>query len=201
MQEKDLSYIFRTELSEYENWKKFKCLSRSSIEFKFLAEDKLNVQLLRKMPSLNNWAFKYISTSSRFVWYIKEQNKTEHFKIELYNCGYSFSISAGNNPYLNVRLFPKLLLDLRFRPLLLSENFGRVDYISTYKIIEEGNYQFATINDGRIDVEDMEWFAFHETDNLVNQIIEKVSRFLSNQKLTQLIIELNSEIDDEIKNS
>lgn len=194
----DLSYLFRSDFNTVEDWRKFILLCENLTEFKNLANDRVFSQVKSDMSIQNKWEFRYISSTSEFICNLKGYNNLEHFKIKISDCGYSYSISAGSNVHLKNKLFPKLILDLRYRPLILTDSFGRIDSISTYSITEEGNYRFGTLDDCRIKKEDMKWFAFHETEILVSQISEKLERFFNNDKLMQLILELNQEIDNDV---
>lgn len=196
---KDIHSIFLHEFNTIDDWKIFQFLSSNLDEFKSLAEDKLRKELLSSFSNSSNWEFHCNHSSADAVWFLKGFNKPEHFKIQLKNCGSTFSISAGSNPYLTQSLSPKLLLDLKYRPLLLTGNFGRIDSISTYKIEEHGNYHFQTVDDGRISREMIKWFAFHKTTEFVNQIKNKVNRFVDAPKLTQLVKDLNLDLDNEVK--
>lgn len=195
---KDIHSIFSHEFNTIDDWKIFQFLCNNLAEFKSLAEDKLRKELLSSFSNSGNWVFHCNHSSADAVWFLKGFNKPEHFKIQLKNCGSIFSISAGNNPYLTQSLSPKLLLDLKYRPLLLTGNFGRIDSISTYKIEEVGNYYFQTTEDGKISNELIPWFAFHKTVEFLNQIKNKVDRFIVDPKLTQLVKDLNLEIDNEV---
>lgn len=109
---------------------------------------------------------------------------------------YEFHLLVANQGEFNTDKIDDLL---RSEYSMLLSGFDRVDrsYEKQTKAMEYRNYSLGSIYDTRfIDVEEVEqfaWYAGHKTEELVEQIIEKVERFRKDSEMTRMLRELNTE--------
>jgi len=102
------------------------------------------------------------------------------------------SLHADGNFY-DVEEANQLLKTEKYSPILSA--FSRIDrfYEGNRIVTESRNFVFGSPYDSRFDLDRLAWFAGNKTDLFMNQIIEKVNRFRKDMKITNLLIELNSE--------
>lgn len=86
----------------------------------------------------------------------------------------------------------ELLIQPKYKPLIAG--FTRIDrqlFYADWKITEDGNFYFNSPFDGNFNPETLAWFAGKKTNELVNQIAEKVDRYRKSEILTNLLVEIN----------
>lgn len=86
----------------------------------------------------------------------------------------------------------KKLKTEEFKPLF--DSFSRIDnsFEEGYLVKEIRNFSFNSPFDTKFDVDRLSWFAGNETENFLNQIVEKVNKFRKDEKINSLLDELNS---------
>jgi hypothetical protein len=88
-----------------------------------------------------------------------------------------------------------MLRERKYKPVISA--FERLDWLledpaSGYMLIEQSNFSFGDPNDGRIDLDKLAWYANYKTDEFVTQIARKVDRFRKDEKITELLREINA---------
>lgn len=84
-----------------------------------------------------------------------------------------------------------LLRTERFAPLLSC--FNRIDrfYEGGRLAIEMRNFSFGSPHDTKFDTDRLSWYAGNQTDDFLNQLVEKVNRYRKNEEMNSLLHELN----------
>ena len=96
-----------------------------------------------------------------------------------------------------VEIASQLLQSEKYCKLISTENIARIDSQKTDNVFYEyGSYYLGNEYDGHYSERRNEftWFAFHKTEELASQIEEKINRYVLNDEMTQLIVEINQDI-------
>jgi len=131
-----------------------------------------------------------------YRWFLKDYG---HDSLCLWfrQWGQYFSLSLWANQ--NVHDVEKIssLLQTEKYALIISA-FDRQDEIlwpnQADKILEHGNFSFnGDPMTGHFTLDKLAWYANYRTDDLAQQIIDKVERFRNNEEITNLLMEINAE--------
>ncbi len=154
-------------------------------------KSKVNEFALKTIP--NEWGFVSWGLWD-FRWFIKEFGGDSlslwHRESDGYN---SLCLWANGNLYDREKIFT-LLQESKYS--LIESSFDRIDDVcdanNDFRFIESGNYSFADeLDSGRIDINKLAWYANYRTDELAEQIVAKVNRFITNPEITKMFIEIN----------
>jgi hypothetical protein len=180
--------------------------------FCLLADRKEEIRkgwLLKLKPALNQCfsaeklveGWEFYSGDNDYCWYLKEFGPSS-LRIAL-GIGDDINGIEGNttdfalyaNPdIVKMKTVYQLLHEKKYS--LILEAFERKDWLLEdgswgYVAIEKGNWEFGDKNDGSLDLDQIAWYANYKTDLFVQQIDRKVSAFMKNNAVTQLLYEIN----------
>jgi hypothetical protein len=162
--------------------------------------------LLKLKPALNQrfspenladgWEF--YSSDHDYRWYLKKFGH-ESLHICLWHGEGAVGTTTdfclwANSDEVKIHTVYQLLREKEYSPVLGA--FERKDWCledenDGYAIIEKGNWKFGDKNDGNLDLNTIAWYANYKTDEFVAQIQRKVDAFMRNEKITQLLFEIN----------
>lgn len=152
-------------------------------------KNKINEMVIPDGWGLISWGF------WDFRWFIKEYeaNSLSLWQCANQNC-YSLCLWANGNNFDRKKVYD-LLQDNKYS--LIKASFDRIDDIcdsnNDYRFIERGNYAFEDdASSGNLDIDKVAWYANYKTNELAEQIIEKVNKFITNQEITEMFREINS---------
>lgn len=148
---------------------------------------KVNEMAINSLPdewgfiSLNLWDWR---------WFIKEYDANS---LSLLQSGINFNLWANRNFF-----EPKKTYDLlqESKYSLIKSDFDRIDCVNDsnneYRFTETGNYLFeGELSSGNLDIDKFAWYANYKTEELANQIITKVNKFIKNPEITEMFREIN----------
>jgi hypothetical protein len=121
-------------------------------------------------------------------WYIS--SFTRDSLCLYWNGGYSLNLWVNSNVHNSVNM-STLLQTPKYAALMTC--FDRVDTVleGDNKLIERGNFSFECQFDGNFNSDQLSWYAGHETDKFVRQLVDKVERLRKNPEITALLMEIN----------
>jgi hypothetical protein len=104
----------------------------------------------------------------------------------------------------NIETVYQLLREKKYSPVLNA--FERRDLMlddkyksEGYVVVEYGNWEFNDKDDGTLNLDKIAWYANYNTDLFVQQIERKVFAFMKNEKVTQLLTEINEKANIKIQ--
>jgi hypothetical protein len=125
-----------------------------------------------------------------FRWYLKEFG-IDSLCLLFENSNLHLSVNNGN--IFDFEEITSLLQTKEYSPIVSA--FERCDDIfagnSWIKVIERGNFYFKDKYDGNFDNFRLAWYANYRTKELVDQIVRKVNAFRKDEKITELLREIN----------
>ena len=182
--------------SSRQEWESFLLLRDQEVTIRddwfFNLKAKVNELALNQLP--NEWGFSSWGIWD-FIWFIKEFGSKSlslwQRETQGYNC---LCLWADGNLFDRQKIF-NLLQESRYS--LIKSSFDRIDEVCDanydWRFIELGNYSFeGEPESGRIGVDKLAWYANYKTDELAEQIVAKVNKFITNAEITKLFIEINS---------
>ncbi len=127
-----------------------------------------------------------------YRWFIKDYGSES---LCLWLAGNSLRIWANRNVLDSKKVYD-LLLDSRYS--LIKSAFDEIyeiyDSNNEIRFEERGNFSFdGEPASGNIDIDKMAWYANYKTNELAEQIIIKVNKFITNQNITKMFREIDEQ--------
>lgn len=148
---------------------------------------------INSMPIPDGWGL--ISYNCwDFQWFLKDYGSNSLCLCQCYDQNYySLCLWADGNDFDRKKIYD-LLQNSKYS--LIKSTFDRIDDIYDskydYRIIERGNYLFeGEASSGNLDIDKLAWYANYKTEELANQIITKVNKFIKNPEITEMFREIN----------
>lgn len=166
------------------------CKMEQGIKNKWNEELRIALQKYNASDTVNGWEFRKTSIGE-CVWFLDEfgQNSLSIWFEE----GRNVSLWASHE------LFDKE----KVKKLLLSDDYQSLmcfrrdeEFVGPYAIRERGNFKFNDANDEELSAEVLAWYAGNKTEDFVTQVMEKVDRIRKDERLTQLLQEINRELKE-----
>ena len=195
------------ETSNFSEWSSFLQKKEQLNQLQELAGKKLITEVENKYKAKN-----------LTLWYVTRICDTLlSFTIKGYDERFSFGVKIGlggllfyigiikyfdpkqNKSYnlKEVEIASQLLKSKKYCKLIATKNIAKIDsQMNDSVFYESGNYYLGNEYDGHYSERRNEftWFAFHKTEELASQIEEKINRYVLNDEMTQLIVEINQDI-------
>jgi hypothetical protein len=188
--------------SDKQQWETFCLLAGRKDEIR-------NGWFLKLKPALNQCfsvekmvdGWEFYSVDDDYRWYLKDFG-IDSLCIALWksddgNDGETTDFCLYANPeIIKMKIVYLLLHKKEYSPIL--EAFERKDWLfedesSGYVVSEKGNWVFGDQDDGILNLDKISWYTNYKTDIFVQQIERKVSAFMKNGVVTQLLYEINKE--------
>lgn len=148
---------------------------------------------INSMPIPDGWGL--ISDNCwDFQWFLKDYGSNSLCLCQCENQNYYSLCLWANGKNFNIKKIYDLLQESKYS--LIKSAFDRIDDIcdsnNDYRIIERGNYLFeGEASSGNLDIDKLAWYANYKTEELANQIITKVNKFIKNPEITEMFREIN----------
>lgn len=177
--------------SSKKEWESFLLLvqNKDNIQNDWLQtlRSKVNEMVINSLP--DEWGFVSLGLDD-WRWFIKEYD-TE--SLCLLQEGINFSLWA-DECFLKPKKTYNLLQESKYS--LIKSAFDRIDVIygsnDAYRFTETGNYLFeGELSNGNLNIDKFAWYANYKTEELANQIITKVNKFIKNPEITEMFREIN----------
>ena len=195
------------ETSNFSEWSSLLKKTEQLFKLQHLAGKKLINVIENKYKTLNLIPWQVIRICDTLLSFtIKGYDERLSFGVKIGDGGMSFNIGIikyfdpkQNKSYnlKEVEIASQLLQSEKYCKLVASENIARIDsLIDDSLFFESGNYYLGNEYDGHCSEHrnKFTWFAFHKTEELASQIEEKINRYVLNDEMTQLIVEINQDI-------
>ena len=174
-----------------DKWNSFLELSSSKDEIRNHWYQTLKTHITKRFweeDKVNGWSLEAFG-SWDYRWYLTEFGRD------------SFCINMNQNR-IGLWVNPNFFISQRITELLKTENYSSI--MATlrpdegfngewWKLSEFGNFEFESPYDGHFDLDRLGWFAGNKTEELVNQLSEKINRFRKDETIMKLFAELNRE--------
>lgn len=137
----------------------------------------------------NTWLYRSKGLECR--WYLKELGEES---IYLVFQNHQLSLFGNLNLYSKEKII-SLWNEPKYKPIISAFEETEIDRNpnSWLLISEKGKFRFNDDYDGNFDYQRLAWHANFNTKELVKQIINKVERFVKDDKITNLLLDLNRE--------
>jgi hypothetical protein len=194
---KELTTQAMTMFDSFDKWSAYLELASQKEAMKSAWFNKLNTVLLRKFlveDAVPGWTC-HQTNNIDFHIYL-----TEFKAYPIFLCiGWYYKLQLMVlSDKLDGNLVSELLQTEKYSPLLAG--FSRIDGINDRerKVIESRNYTFGSPYDGNfsdsIGIDSLSWFAGNRTEEMAEQVMERVNRFRKSEELTALLRELNYQV-------
>ncbi|MGZ0707493.1 hypothetical protein ACWPKO_04055 [Coraliomargarita sp. W4R53] len=178
-----------------EAWNAFNELvnARQSVvdEWYRIATQRLQKELSELLKLNKDWSFCNWDHDREIKVYLKEFG--DESLLIGFGWQYQFHLYLFNPSKFNTTIIDELLRADKFTPVLdCVDNLDKNRlYEEKTKAMSNRNFRFGSVNDGRLDPNELAWHAGNETDEFVKQALEQIEKFTSDTHITELMIELN----------
>ena len=93
----------------------------------------------------------------------------------------------------NSEIIDKLLKDSKYLPLYKAIGEPVIRSNHKYKLYRDRYYKLDSDTEVDLSEDDLCWLTGNQTDDFVKQAIDKIEKFIKDEKITQLLYELNEE--------
>lgn len=175
-----------------EKWTAFRGLANMSEEIMRIWYNELRESLMAyfRIHQNNRWNVVYKGDGIGDIrWYLKEFDE-QSACLCMEKVRFSIWLNGSFYDYEKAKL---LFQSSNFHPI---HSIFRRDMwcYNSYLIAENGNFHFDNELNDRYDYESLAWHAGNKTKEFSQQIIDKVEMITSNDMLTNLVSDLNSQI-------
>lgn len=150
---------------------------------------------------IKDWSYKYYN-KKQHTWFLEnfktcpEPGQSLCLWLEFTNNILQFSLYVNDN-FFDSKEIDNFIKLQKYEPLLkafkIDEKHIDEEPLNGYKLIDYWKiFKFETTYNNNYDIEHLAWFAGNKTEELVNQIAEKVNIFRKDENITKLLYELNN---------
>jgi hypothetical protein len=174
-----------------EKWNSFLELTNQipAIKYQYFQKVKQPLQKYFNENAVEGWICEpWGDPNFDMKWYLQDFGK-ESLALAI-GWKFQFVLFLGNQNKFDTYKIDELLKG-KYSPIISA--FDRVDrqFEPQFKIVESGNYIFDSPYDGHFDENTLSWYAGNQTEKFVKQIIDKVERFRKDERLTNMLYEIN----------
>lgn len=172
-----------------EKWNSYLELKNAFNQIKAQWINKLrnNISGVFNKNKLDGWEFKQSESHLQFKWYLKDFGPNSlsilmsYAQIGLWVWPDNFDVQKIND----------LLLSDEYKSLGDTFIPDKTSDCNKWVLLESGKFYFESQDDGKFEFDNLLWYAEHQTDSFLNQLIAKVDRIRRDDKLTNLLREIN----------